>query len=145
MPQADSPTDRLLFLSVKPVFAEAILSGTKTIELRRSRPRISVPTDALIYASSPTMALVGECVVDDITEWQLTDLWRSLGPQTGVDRITFDRYFAGAEHAVALHLTHVRRLANSVPLEDIRDRVEGFEPPQSFRYVSRAKSEALTA
>ena len=145
MPQHDSPTDRLLFLSVKPVFAEAILSGDKTIELRRSRPRINVPTEALIYASSPTMALVGECVVDDMTEWQIADLWKALGSKIGVDRDTFDKYFEGAEHAVALHLVNVRRLANAVSLKDIRDRVEGFEPPQSFRYVSRAKSEALTA
>jgi len=145
MPQPESPPDRLLFLSVKPIYAEAILSGAKTIELRRSRPRITVPTEALIYASSPTMALVGECVVEDITEWQMANLWKSLGPQTGVDRFMFDTYFEGAEHAVALHLTKVRRLTNAVSLEDIRDRVEGFEPPQSFRYVSRAKSEALTA
>lgn len=145
MPQADSLTDRLLFLSVKPVFSEAILCGTKTIELRRSRPRITVPTDALIYASSPTMALVGECVVDDITEWRVADLWKALGPRTGVDRTTFDSYYVGAEFAIALHLSKAKRLNSAVSLEDIRHRVEGFEPPQSFRYVSRAGSKALTA
>ena len=34
--------DRMIVLSLKPRFAEAILAGTKTVELRRTGPRIVV-------------------------------------------------------------------------------------------------------
>ena len=59
-------SERLLFLSLKPRFAEAIVSGEKTIELRRRPPQIDTPTEALIYASSPTKELIGACWVDDV-------------------------------------------------------------------------------
>ena len=42
--------DRMIVLSLKPLYAEAILSGAKTVELRRIGPKISVRTRALIYA-----------------------------------------------------------------------------------------------
>jgi len=40
----------MIVLSLKPLYAEAILSGAKTVELRRIGPNISVRTRALIYA-----------------------------------------------------------------------------------------------
>ena len=52
VPTAEEALDpaRALVLSLKPRFAEAILSGTKTVEVRRVMPRITVPTLALLYA-----------------------------------------------------------------------------------------------
>ena len=45
----DPPLDqnRMIVLSLKPRFAAAVLAGTKTVELRRSEPKIVVPTRAL--------------------------------------------------------------------------------------------------
>jgi len=40
----------MIVLSLKPLYAEAILSGAKTVELRRIGPKISVRARALIYA-----------------------------------------------------------------------------------------------
>ena len=53
MPMAEDSLDpaRALVLSLKPRFAGAILAGTKTVEVRRVMPRITVPTLALLYAS----------------------------------------------------------------------------------------------
>ena len=45
--------DRMVVLSLRPRFAEAILAGVKTVELRRTVPKIVIPTRALLYASSP--------------------------------------------------------------------------------------------
>ena len=44
---------RALVLSLKPRFAEAILDGTKTVEVRRVMPRITIPT---LSATSVFMA-----------------------------------------------------------------------------------------
>ena len=55
--------DRMVVLSLKPRFAEAILSGVKTVELRRTVPKIVVPTRALLYATTPVRALLGTCVI----------------------------------------------------------------------------------
>ena len=50
--------DRMVVLSFKPRFAHAILAGVKTVELRRTVPKIVIPTRALLYAASPVRALL---------------------------------------------------------------------------------------
>lgn len=128
--------DRQIFLSLKPRFAEAIVAGTKTVELRRRPPRIEVPTRALLYASSPRMALVGECTVSEIVELAPLTMWRNLGPHTGVSRQEFLHYFDGCHRAYALHIEDVVELQTPVSLNQLRDSIEGFEAPQSFRYLT---------
>ena len=71
--------DRMIVLSLKPRFAEAILAGTKTVELRRTTPRIEVPTRALLYATTPVRALLGTCIITEVRTADLTALWRSTG------------------------------------------------------------------
>ena len=50
----------------RPRFAEAILAGVKTVELRRTVPKIVVPTLALLYATTPVRALLGTCIITDV-------------------------------------------------------------------------------
>lgn len=128
--------ERLLLLSLKPRFAEAILSGMKSVELRRRPPQIATPTEALIYASSPTMELVGTCWVDDVIAMAPWTLWRTYGERCGVSRRDFMRYFDGCTTAHGLVISRPRRFDDAVGLTDIRREHAGFQPPQSFRYVS---------
>ena len=58
--------DRMVILSLKPRFAEAILAGVKTVELRRTELKIVVPTRALLYAASPVRALLGTCIITSV-------------------------------------------------------------------------------
>ena len=55
----DLDQDRMIVLSLKPRFAEAILTGDKTVELRRAEPKIVVPTRALLYATTAVLASRG--------------------------------------------------------------------------------------
>ena len=48
--------ERMIVLSLKPRFADVVLAGKKTVELRRAEPKIVVPTRALIYSTSPVRA-----------------------------------------------------------------------------------------
>ena len=50
---------RTLLLSLRPRFAQAILSGAKTVEVRRRPVNAPPQTPIILYASSPTMAIVG--------------------------------------------------------------------------------------
>lgn len=127
--------DRRLLLSLKPRFADAILDGSKTVELRRTRPTIKVPTDALIYASSPRMAILGRCRVESIGSYTPTALWEAHGHAAGVTRREFRHYFSGADRAYALMLSGPCRLEESMRLADIRSWWPDFVPPQSFRYL----------
>ncbi len=135
---------RALVLSLKPRFAEAILAGSKTVEVRRVMPRIIVPTLALLYASGSARALVGTCVVRSVARYPADELWQLHGAGTALSRPEFDAYLQGRDCGVALLLEHPESLATPIPLHMLR-QAHGFRPPQSFAYVSHAQRKRLLA
>jgi predicted transcriptional regulator len=60
-----------------------------------------------------------------------------------VDAGEFDDYFAGTDRAVAITVRTPRRLEVAVPLRVLRHLLLGFQPPQSFRYMSADEAETL--
>ena len=127
--------DRMVVLSLKPRFAEAILVGSKTVELRRTTPKIEVPTRALLYATTPVRALLGTCIVTDVRSADLPVLWREHGSRSALAYSEFQRYFEGLEAGTALTLAQPQSFSCQIPLQDLRAKPRGFRPPQSFAYV----------
>ena len=135
--------DRMVVLSLKPRFAEAILTGVKTVELRRTEPRIVVPTRALLYATSPVRALLGTCIITSVQPSNLKVLWRVHGSESGLLHHEFLDYFEGVDVGTALTLTQPRAFSRPIALQDLRARPRGFRPPQSFAYVDTKTGERL--
>lgn len=127
-----SPT---LFLSVKPAFANKILEGTKTIELRRIRPHVMPGQSVLIYSSSPEMSLIGRAVIESILCDTPTNLWNLVKAHAGISRKEYDAYFEGASKAIGLRLERTQRLGAPIPLRELRAQWPWFQPPQSYRFV----------
>ena len=126
----------MLLISVHPKYATSILEGTKTVELRRLRPRMEGLGVVLIYASSPTNALLGAACVTKIQVATPNCLWRSVGKAANVTRVEYDQYFVGAKQAVAIHLSDPAAFSRSVDLSELKGVWPGFHPPQSYRYFS---------
>jgi predicted transcriptional regulator len=133
--------DRALLISIQPRYANAILDGTKTIELRRTMPTLEADALALIYSSSPTKALVGWATIKQIFRATPTALWREHKLSTGVTAAEFKDYFEGRTKAYGLHLSEVGRAERDVRLAELR--TYGLEPPQSWRYVTAELAESL--
>ena len=136
-------TDRAIFLAIRPRFANAILAGTKTVVLRRTPPRIETPTTAYLYASSPTRAVIGICRITRIESMGVEQLWRKHRAATGVTRAEYVAYFEGNSDAHALLIEDATFLRVPVSLRSLRERWDGFHPPQSFRYLDTAHVSAL--
>jgi predicted transcriptional regulator len=128
------PRDALL-LAVRPRFAERILAGTKTAELRRVRPSVRPGQDVLIYSSSPTMALLGAAVVERVETDRPSALWERVRCDAGVTRSEYRTYFLGAERAAAIWLTDIRSFEEPLALSEIRERWPWFRVPQSYSFV----------
>ena len=141
MPELDP--DRMVVLSLKPRFAEAILAGVKTVELRRTEPKIVVPTRALLYAASPVRALLGTCIITSVRSTDLAALWWEYGSDAALSHEEFLRYFEGVDVGTALALTEPRRFSRRVPLQDMRAKPKSFRPPQSFAYVDTKTGDRL--
>ncbi|WP_447985584.1 ASCH domain-containing protein [Nitrospira sp. Nam74] len=121
----------IVFLPVKPVYANLILSGGKRYEFRRSRFRHNV-THLVLYSTSPVKRIVGVARVNNVSVGSLSGTWRLARGRAGIPRKVFNEYYAGTEVAVALSLSYVKKLAKELQPAQIRD---GFRVPQSFSYV----------
>ena len=128
-------SDRMIVLSLKPRFAQAILAGVKTVELRRTVPKIVIPTRALLYASSPVRALLGTCVITSVRSADLAALWHEYGSRSELPFHEFEQYFEGVDAGTALILSEPQALSRPIPLQDLRAKPRGFRPPQSYAYV----------
>lgn len=135
------PEERALLLSVRPRFARAILAGTKTIEVRRRPVKARPGTRVIIYASNPTMAVVGTARLLDALTCEPEVAWAYHERALGLHRHEFDAYLAGSK-ACLLLLDEVRSLDTPIGLDELRQSGT-FRPPQSYRYLSPSDPEQV--
>jgi predicted transcriptional regulator len=85
-------------LSIRPAHAEKILTGNKTVELRRRFASAVTPgTLALIYSTSPTSALTGSTKIKVVQCTDLPILWKTNRKGACLDKSDFEAYLAGLE------------------------------------------------
>jgi predicted transcriptional regulator len=127
-------SDRALLLSVRPRFAQAILDGTKTVELRRRPVKAPPGTAVVLYASAPLMAIVGTATLVDVVALRPQTAWRRYRGTLSLSWAEFTEYLNGVDQAQLLRLDDVKELSQPLSLQTLR-RAAPFQPPQSFRYV----------
>ncbi len=126
-----------ILMSIRPRYAEKIFDLTKTVELRRIKPKFIQEEDLIfVYVSAPVKSLVGAFTVSAVMERRLLGLWRNVKDHAGVSRSEFLRYFQGVEKGVAIFIKDVWCLPAPIHLSDMQKNVDGFYPPQNFRYTS---------
>ncbi len=129
-------------ISIRPAFAEAILSYRKTVELRRRIPPIEVGTRLWIYATRPVAAIVGTAFIDTIFRGTPQAVWETYSDRIALDRGDFDRYFEGAREAIGIRLSMIQRL-EPVGIEQLRIWKEGFHPPQVLSRITALDAKRL--
>jgi predicted transcriptional regulator len=126
---------RALLLSLRPRFATAILDGTKTVELRRTRLSAPPGTPLVLYASSPIMAVVGTAVLAERHTASPATIWRTHRRALGLTRAEFNDYLTGVDQATAITISNPQALPDPFTLAWLRGHA-GFQPPQSYRYIA---------
>lgn len=123
-----------VLLSIKPRFAEKILSGEKQYEFRKTTFRRSEPGDTVfLYASSPVQCIVGTFEIGRIIQKSPSDLWQAYGDKSGInDQKQFFEYYAGYDSGYAIRVRNPSRLQSEVRPHKHFDE---FTPPVSFQYV----------
>jgi predicted transcriptional regulator len=121
-----------LLLAIKPAFARRLLSGDKTIEVRRKFHRRWEGARAAIYASRPEQALIGEATIEHVQSASPTEVWDMYQDRLGCSREEFDAYAGASESVVAITLTAVTPYVNSMPVCQFEYLLEEELPvPQS--------------
>jgi predicted transcriptional regulator len=127
-------TNHALLISIRPQFVESIFAGTKTVELRRVKPRLQEGDLVVIYASGSTKGIVGAFEVEGVTIASPATIWRKHNGGSGLRKAEFDSYFKGTDIGYAIRVGKLWRLSVPIPLETLRKRHTGFRPPQSYHY-----------
>jgi predicted transcriptional regulator len=129
------PSTRDMIFSIRPVHAQKILDGSKTVELRRRfTDGVKPGTLALIYSTSPTSALTGSARIRDVQRLAVPDIWRRHRSGACLRKKEFEDYFSGLHSGYAIVLASAKPLPRPVGLPELRERF-GFEPPQSYQYM----------
>lgn len=118
-------------MSIRPEFAEAILSGKKRFEFRRVAfaRRVDV---VIIYVTVPVKLVVAEFHVRRIIRKRIAELWRLTRSFAGIDAACFRSYFSGRDYGWAIEIGKIRRYRTPVcPM-----RKFGVRAPQSFAYIN---------
>lgn len=123
-----------IIMSIRPEHAFDIMSGRKTVELRRRFPERVQMGSLIFYASSPEQRLVGAARIEDVRRMTPAGLWRSFRERACIERSLFDDYFNGASEGVGVMLGACVRFAEPIPVSELRERFRFF-PPQSYRYI----------
>ncbi len=128
---------RAIFLTVRKKYSDKIFDGTKTVELRRMRPKhLDVGDWVFVYVPSPFSHLVGGFKVGQIIEATPSALWDISGDYTGVTREEYNYYFTGASKGIGIFINQAVRFGKPIALQELKLLIPGFHAPQSFRYAT---------
>lgn len=131
-----------ILMSIRPGYAEAIFSGSKTIELRRRRPAIGPNDLVLVYVTLPTGTLSGAFLVKAVHEDTPASLWQRFEREAKIAKPDFDRYFAGVDKAYGIEIDRAWQLEKPKTLARLKKH--RILPPQSFRYLDTKTVKILT-
>jgi len=120
-----------ILLSIKPKYAEMILSGEKKYEFRRSIFKNPNVRKVVIYASSPVSKVVGEFEVDDILSFDIAKLWLLTMKYAGIDKEYYDSYFYGKDIGHAIKVKKAKKYPKHKELREFNIK----RAPQSFAYI----------
>ncbi len=121
-----------ILMSVKPPYVDMLISGCKTVEIRKRAVRAPAGARIWIYATSPRRQVVAFARLQGVALEAPDEIWHAFGDRVGIDRWEFDAYVGDAALVAALTLTEITEL--EVPL-CARSETPAFHPPQSYAFL----------
>jgi len=121
-----------VLLSVKPKYANEIVSGRKKYEFRKSIFKRENIEKMYIYSSSPVKKIIAIVDIDGILSDSPQKLWEKCHDDAGISEPEFFNYFKNSDVGYAIKISNVQEF--SIPIDPYH-LYEDFRPPQSFYYI----------
>ena len=120
-----------ILLSIKPEYANKIMSGEKKFEYRKVAPKQNIDS-IIIYSTMPEGSIIGEVHVYDLISGPPTFVWEKTKSYAGITSEKYKQYFNGCNIAFAFCLDSPKIFCTKKSLADF-----GFNSaPQSFIYIN---------
>ena len=121
-----------IVLSIKPQYANEIIHGTKKFEYRKSAARQKASA-IVIYITSPVKQIAAEVEILQILKMTPEEMWENTKQSSGIDKASFDEYFANRKVAYAYQLGKVTEYT---PLKSLSEF--GLKSaPRSILYIDK--------
>lgn len=120
-------------LSIKPIYANQILAGTKKVEFRKRSFKEKVRR-VYIYASVPVKQIVGYFTFEEIDEDTPANLWEKYKDVGGIAKEDFFNYYANNARGCAFVIKSVTPFKQG---KSPNDFIDDFVPPQSYVYLDK--------
>ena len=120
------------FMSIKPVYANKLISGEKKYEYRKTSINKAL-THIIIYSTSPEKKILGVAEVNGIKSASPTATWERTKHLGGISRRLFREYFKNKKTAYAIEIKKIIPFKALITPSEIDG---GFTVPQTFSYVS---------
>lgn len=117
-------------LSIKRIYAERIIAGIKTIELRKRPIGMELGNLILLYETAPDSVIRGGFIADKTISLPVPKMWEKYHSVMGVEREFYDSYFDKCEFAFGT-LIYRSFTFSELPLNQINKLCYGFTPPQA--------------
>ena|ERR1044072_2037334 len=125
-----------VLLSIKPKYANAILTGEKKVEFRKALFKNDVKR-VYIYSSAPEQKIIGYFTIDEIVSASPKKLWKEFNPVGVINEEEFFDYFADKSIGYSIKIKKVKKFSKFIDPKKVFDN---FFPPQSFMYCDRIES-----
>ncbi len=112
-----------------------MISGSKTVEIRRTNLRLTPGQKLWIYSTVPVSKIEIIATVKAVHREKPTTIWNRFGSRVSISRRDFDDYVDDRSLLTAIELCEVKKLISPVNLEDLRRLHTGFHPPQLACYL----------
>ena len=129
----------VIALSIKPVYANAILSGKKTVEFRKN----GIPTDIktlVLYATQPEQRVVGYFDVKNCDVDHPSVLWEKYGKYGQITFDNFNSYYKGKILGKCFIVEKAYKFKIPIPLSKCKSFTIS---PQSFGYLLKSEWENM--
>ncbi|MBP6754909.1 MAG: ASCH domain-containing protein [Bacteroidia bacterium] len=120
-----------VILSIKPIYAQAIIAGTKKVEFRKKIFKREVEK-IFIYSSMPKKMIIGYFTILDIVEDTPINLWNEFKEVGGICEKDFFEYYKNVEKGFSIKINNVVKFEKEIDPEDF---IEEFCAPQSYIYI----------
>lgn len=130
-----------VLISIRPPYANLILSGHKKIELRRKIPaNLKTGSVVVVYSTSPQKEIIGAFTVKGIIKADINKLWNKTKRYSYINFENFMNYFSGMEYGYGIEVDETWRFKEPINLDYIKKKSDNFVVPQSYRYLSYTDS-----
>ncbi|MDP8239331.1 MAG: ASCH domain-containing protein [Candidatus Hatepunaea meridiana] len=130
-----------IILSLHPHFAESILSGKKTVEIRSRFPARRKGALVFFYATHPSQELVGQAVIADVDIKSPIDIWEKYSAEIGCSYEEYKNYCGNRKKMTAIKFENIIPYRNKVSRAQLEVLLQNnLHPPQSYGILQNNRS-----